>query len=333
MSSQIMLRDAAAPADPNSDLDLRWENTINTPILSAVEPVNGTAVAGAYTIVGASTGSVDVTAEDPKNELVGTGIAVVADGVTVNHLGFADIVFSSSLAVGWTGRVSIGSLMATDGSTSKRLDVGIVESGDSSTQRRVTATNVGTQSSASTQVYALPGFILKGTAIDSYIAGLKNHTDPTRQGLAVPASKVITFADYKVGPPETADVLVDAVKTIEDAILDGRFYQYGDTGYIDAVDGFLGLAIAFVLNPGDPTTKTFTLDVRDSSEWIEFAPDVAGSPGTWQAGPLDLTESGQPTGVISASGQVNFWRRAALPGSAAPGDMRQHRYRVRGLTV
>lgn len=337
MSSEIMLRDAAAPSDPDSDLLLRWENTINAPIVAASFTGNGKAVAGVYTIVGASASTVDITAEDPKNELVGTGISVVADDSTPNDLGFGDVTFSSSLAVGWTGKVSVGALMAGDGSTTRRLNIGTVIAGATSTQRKITAVNVGTEDSAETKVYGLPGYFVEGAGVEDFIAYIRNHTDPARHDLALADDYDITFSDHQTGPPETNDVYVDdgggAVKCIEDAKMDGTLYQYGETGYIDGADALKGLAIAFTSDPGDPTSKTFTLHVRDSSAWLEFAPDVSGSPGTWSSGPLTLTESDEVSGVITPSGQVHFWVRSVVPDSASPGDMRLHVYRVRGLTV
>lgn len=337
MSSEIMLRDAAAASDPDSDLFLRWENTINTPIISASYDRNGKAVAGVYTITGASSSTIDITAEDPKSELAGTGITVVANGTTVNDLGFAQVVLSGSLAVGWTAVVSLGSLMAGDGSTSRRLNVGIVESGDMSTQRKITAVNVGTEVSADSKVYALPGYFIEGVGVEDYVAVLKNHTDPARADIAIAGDYDLTFDDLDTGPPQTHDVWVDdgggAVKCIEDAEFDGTLYQYGEPGYIDAADGLRGLAIGFTVDPGDASAKTFTIHVRDSSSWVEFAPDVSGSPGTWQSGPLTLTETGQVSGVITASGQVHFWVRLNVPDSADPGDMRLYTLRARGLTI
>jgi len=337
MSSEIMLRDAAAPSDPDSDLLLRWENTINTPIISATYPANGKAVAGVYTLVGASSSSIDITAEDPKNELVGTGVAVVANGTTPNDLGFASIIFSGSLAVGWTAKVSVGALMAGDGSTTRRLNTGTIIAGATSTQRKITAVNVGTADSAESKVYGLPGFYVAGAGVEDYIEFIRNHTDPARHDLAIAGDYDITFSDFQSGPPETADVYIDdgggAVKCIEDAKLDGTLYEYGVAGYIDAADELRGLGIAFIVDPGDPTSKTFTLHVRDSFDWLEFAPDVAGSPGTWSSGPLTLTEDGEVSGVITPSGFVHFWVRTVVPSSASPGDMRLHVYRVRGLTV
>lgn len=337
MSSEIMLRDAAAPSDPDSNLLLRWENTINAPIVSATWQANGKGVAGSYTVVGASGSTINITADDPKNELVGTGVTVVADGSTPNDLGFASVVFSASLAVGWTGKLSVGALMDGAGGTTRRLNTGIVIAGATSAQQKVTAVNVGTEDSAETAVHGLPGYRIAGAGVEDYVEFIRNHSDPARHALAIAGDYVLTFTDFQTGPPETADLWVNdgggAVKCIEDAKLDGTVYEYGIVGYDDGTDELRGLAIAFVVDPGDPTSKTFDLYVRDSFGWLEFAPDVSGSPGTWTSGPLTLTQDGEVAGVVTPSGKVDFWVRTVVPAGAAPGDMRLHVYRVRGLTV
>ena len=122
------------------------------------------------------------------------------------------------------------------------------------------------------------------------------------------------------------------MKAIEDAELDETLYQYGVARYIDGADALPGLSIALLAN-GDPTTKTFTVHVREGDDWVEFAPDVTGSPGSWQSGPLTLTQDGKTTGTVEASGVCYFWIRLNIPLSAAPGLMRMAMLRARGLTV
>jgi len=109
-------------------------------------------------------------------------------------------------------------------------------------------------------------------------------------------------------------------------------YQYGITGYIDGGDYLPGLGISLIAN-GDPTSKTFTIHARGGDDWVEFAPDSSGSPGTWQSGPLTLTELGEGTGTVKAGGHAFFWIRVNVPDSTDPGDMRLVNLRARGLTV
>jgi len=339
MSSEIQFRDASAPTDPDASLLARFENTINAPIVSISWLDNGQAIAGDYTIAATGASTVNVTPEDPKNEHVATGVTVVADGATVNKdtLPGVGIVFSNSLASGWTAKVSVGALMDGAGATSRRFNVGTIEVGNLSAQRQIAARNVGTQDSNDTEVYALPGLFISGSGVELYVKFIKNHTDPARHALATPGDYVLSWQDFIAGTPDTADLYVNkdgggANKAIEDATLDETMYQYGVTGYIDGGDYLPGMSIAH-LDAGDPTAKTFTIHVREGDDWVEFAPDSSGSPGAWQSGPLTLTESGKTTGTIEAGGHALFWIRLNIPDSAAPGDMRFAMLRSRGLTV
>jgi len=339
MSSEIQFRDASAPSDPDASLQSRFENTISTPILSISWLDNGEAIAGDYTVAATGASTVNVTCSDPKNEHVQTGKTVVADDATINEdvVPGVGIVFSSSLASGWTAKVSVGGFMDGAGAVARRFNVGTIEAGELSTQRRIAAVNVGSESSSETEVYSLPGFFIRGNDVDEFVAFLKNHSDPGRHALATPGDYVLTFADYQDLATDTVDVYVNkdgggAVKAIEDAALDETMYEYGVAGYIDGSDALPGLSISLIDN-GDPTSKTFTINVREGDDWIEFAPDVTGAPGTWQSGPLTLTESGQSSGVITSSGNAFFWVRVNVPSSASPGDMRFANLRSRGLTV
>ena len=339
MSSEIQFRDASTPTDPDASLLSRFENTINLPIISISWLADGAAIAGDYTIAATGAATVNVVPEDPKNEHAATGKTVIANGSTVNKdvLPGVGIVFSASMLNGWTAKVSVGALMATDGSTARRFNVGTIEAGDLSAQRQIAARNVGTEDSSETEVYALPGFFISGSGVEVYVKFIKNHSDPARHSLAIPGDYVLTWADFIAGTPDTADLLVNkdgagANKCIEDAKLDETMYQYGVAGYIDGGDFLPGMAIAHLDN-GDPTAKTFTIHVREGDDWVEFAPDSSGSPGTWQSGPLTLTQSGEVSGVIKAGGHALFWIRLNIPDSASPGDMRFAWLRSRGLTV
>lgn len=340
MSSEIIFRDAASPSDPDANLLMRWENTVNTPFVDVEYLDDGEAFCDFYTVAATSSSAVNVTAEDTKNEVTGTGISVVADGSTWNYgvVPGCRIKFSVSLANGWTGVIGIGCLVSTGGALSDRFNVGIVQAGTSSTQRRIVAVNVGSETSAETAVYALPGLFINDAA-QPWVTRVAQHTDTARHASATAGSYVLTFSDYQTGSPDTADVYVNkdgggAVLAIEDAKLDGQeVYQYGSgNGYSDAADALPGMQIIFAAN-GNISAYTFTIEVRDGYSWIELAPDVTGSPGTWQSPPLTITESGETSGTITASGAAYFWFRSTLPAGATPGDRRLFTLRSRGLTV
>lgn len=341
MSSEIIFRDATTPGSADSDLLFRWENTVNTPIVDAEWLDDGEAISDFYTVAATSGSLVDVTSEDTKNEVVGTSISVTADGSTWNYgvVPGCRIKFSASLANGWTGVIGIGALVSSGGVLTDRFNVGIVQAGANSTQRRIAAVNVGTEDSADTEVYCLPGMFIQDSA-QPWVTWIGHHTDTARHASATAGTYVITFADYQSASPDTADVYVNkdgggAVLCIEDAKLDGsELYQHGSgNGYSDANDALPGMGIILAAN-GNPTAQSFNHKVRAGYDEIEVAPDVTGSPGTWQAPPLTLTESGETTGTITSGGGIAYWWfRVALDAAAAPGDRKLFALRSRGLTV
>jgi hypothetical protein len=69
--------------------------------------------------------------------------------------------------------------------------------------------------------------------------------------------------------------------------------------------------------------------VRDGYTWIAFAPDVSGSPGTWQTAGDDLS-----LGDINPSAHELFWIRCEVPSAAQPEDpCRMVNIRARGLSI
>lgn len=345
MSANFVLRDAGAPTDPDSNLDFRWENTLNAPLVSAALSGDGREIADVYTLTFTVSGSVTVTVEcdtGKKNPYrdVTVGKAVVADGSTVNTeiIPGVDLVVSASVATGWQAKVALGGLMNTSGDVTDRLNFGTVEVGTTTTGFRVAAVNVGSDSGTNVTVKALPGGWYEGDT--QFIERIEPHSSDAREGLAVAGDYSITFQNWADGTGDNlgykvADIYVDGTLAVATARFDGStVYEYGDGhGYDDAADKLRGLQIVLPLTTADPSAATVTLHVLDGSDWIELADDASGSPGTYGSGPVTLTESGQPTGTITASGIAYFWARLNMPSAASIGPLRCMRLSVKGLTV
>lgn len=344
MPADLILRLASQVGDPVGNLLLRYVNTVNAPIVSASWLDRGWAVADTYTLVftnagGTVTCTVDCNVKNPYRNM--TGAPVVADGSTPNEgiVPGVGIVVSASVATGWTAVFSVGQSMDALGAVTPVLGFGVVEAGTATAGVRIAVVNVGDAPAQQTKIYSLPGLVITGTGLTAIVKKLSPHTSPTRHKMATTGTYTITFADYKLNAGlgcYTADVYVGGVKAIEDARLDGStVHQYGDgIGYVDAVDALKGLAVIFANTSSDPTGLTLTLKVTaDAFTWLEFAPDVSGSPGTYANQDLDLTQSGQPTGTIAASGAAYLWARENEPEAATVGDMRCGVVRTRALTT
>jgi hypothetical protein len=336
-----MLRYPAQAASSDGNLTVRYENTVNAPIVSISWLDNGQAVAGTYTLTFTKNGSVtvDVSGEGDASQSRNpwgdrTGLSVTADGSTVNKdiVPGVGIVVSASVDTGWEAVITVGNYLSSGAVWTEILEFEIVQAGAQSSNRQIACRNIGTEEAESVILYALPGFYFDGVGAETYIEQIINHTDPTRHKLAsTEQDLVITFADYKLDGGTgkyTVDILVDSNKAVEDAQMDGAtLYQYGVAGYDDGNDYLAGLGIMLPDLASDPTSSSITLSIRAGYTWIEWAPDVSGSPGTWQSTDLSL-------GNILAAAHELAWIRANVPSAAQPADpCRMVNIRARGLSI
>lgn len=125
------------------------------------------------------------------------------------------------------------------------------------------------------------------------------------------------------GPTKTADLNVDGVVLGAASILDLT------TGSSVSGTGLKAITPAYPyrIQSGPLTGLEFAIDsaVVNSDEanvlifnsrYIQIAPDVTGVAGTYGTADVDLTESGQATGVITAAGEAYYWTRFLVPTSA-----------------
>lgn len=88
----------------------------------------------------------------------------------------------------------------------------------------------------------------------------------------------------------------------------------------------------FVENFGDETAQDVTVSIEalgtnDGDNYAQIAPDVSGSPGTWQTADLDL-------GDIDTLEHTPFWTRVVLPtGLTADNNPRRYQLDASGFTV
>jgi hypothetical protein len=342
MSADLVLRYGSDPTTGTGDLDVRFENTTNAPVTSITWRANGQAVAGTYTLLFTKSGSVTCDVEATGDGATDrnpwgdrSGLTVTADGSTENLdlIPGLGIVVSASVDTGWAAKVTIGNYLNVSAVETEVLEFEIVVADADSSNRQVACRNVGTQVAATTTIYSLPGWYYDGSGAEEYIERLVPHSSPSRHKLASKGSFVITFTDRKLDGGTgkyTVDVLVDGNKAVEDAQMDGTTqYEYGVTGYDDTNDYLTGMGIILPDTTADPTSSSITVYVRDGYTWVAFAPDVSGSPGTWQTAGDDLV-----LGDIAASDHELFWLRCEVPSAAAPeSTCRMAQLRARGLSI
>ena len=343
MSADIVLRDASAPTDPDANLQLRYENTVNTPITSCTFLDDGRAVADEYELIFTVSGSATVQVVcSTKNPAYTASESCVCDGSTENKdvIPGLSLVFAAGTATGWKAKVSMGGLMNTSGVVTDRFNFGTIQSGVTTTQFRIAARNVGSDVATECKVTALPGSYHDDAGV--WIEKIDNHSDDARDkmGIALLGDNTITFANWADGTGDdagfkVADIMVDGNTAVTTARFDGvTVYQHGVAAYDDTNDYLVGFQIILALTTSDPSSASITFTVYEGYAWIEFDADVSGSPaGAWSNSDLTITESGETAGTITASNTAFFWARWAMPSAATIGAMRRVNLKGMGLTI
>lgn len=343
MSVDLTFRYGPAAGTAQGNLRLQTYNVSGTPLVSGTFGAAGQEIADTYDLTFTSAGgvTVDVDCGSPlKNPNQATGVAVVADGVTVNWnviLGVG-LVISAGVATGNEARVTVGAYMTAGGLVTDVLNVGTTEGGSSSPSVQIAAVVAGASDASEVSVRPLPGFYFTPYNARSFVALIDNHSSVGREVLAPSGTLTITFTNWgdAGGGKKKADVMVGGQLAILGAIFDNATrYEYGSgNGYVDATDRLRGLALVLVDTTADPTAMTVSLVVDgDHAAYAELAEDLSGAPGTFASAPLTLTESGQGAGIITSGAAAYFWFRWNLPAAATRGAMRLWSLRARGMEV
>lgn len=342
MGAIFSIRWASAAGTSEGDLSVRFVNTVNALITSVNWLQDGRAIADTYDLTVLSKVGSTITLQvdcNIKNPYRSSSITAVADGATVNELVIpgVGIVFSAAADVGWAAKVTVGQYLTSGGVVTPALGFGVVQAGTESSQVRFAVVNVGDMPSQETVIYALPGLYWYGTNSEKIVKSILPHSSTARHKMASPAIKTITFTNWGTAGngKKKADVLVNGTTAIVGALFDGQtVYEWGaGNGYNDSLDLLPGLALVLEDTTLDPTTVTVTLEISDGYSWVQFAPDIAGAPGTFAQQDLTLTQAGKPTGTIDVGGIAYAWARMVVPMAAQAGPMRKVFFRVRGLSV
>lgn len=319
--------------DAGSGSGNSWRNTSGSPITSVTPNNERLLVAGIYKITVSSSGdpaTINLVAQGddaPKNPIADTGISVTNDNSTANKnvIPGLSIVFNIA-STSDIGYIYVGSYY--DGSDDQDvINFGGVDAGNyspSSSGRKIYVKNDGTYDVTDAEVKIINAVRIEQDnpqrpfykSYQNYDYNPINHTTMT--------GKNITFANVGSG---TCDVLIGGnTFNVEEV---GGSYSGTSTGLnmddstiyevtSDTIDFPKGWR--FILSSSLQGTDTATLYVSDGGEKVEIAPDVSGSPGTWQDGTTALTigDSGGVSGDIDVGDSGVFWIRFHPESSETP---------------
>lgn len=336
-----MLKDQLFISGSWVDAAVRFVNGTGTPLVSAVDNADGRAIADVYgltfdSVVASTSANVTIAASSPNNPYGGQTFAVVLDGATEykDIIPGVTLVFSASgsFSNSWTATVNIGEFLGTFDAFGG--GAGVPSSG---VRHRVTNDGTGAVSDSKTTLLPIAKWVKKvGEVFDTVRNFADGATEKQAGGGSVQIVPYVITVDTVTGSggSKTVTVKVDgspfAASTLRDlstgvaqdgtlvkAVAPGHFYR--------VISGDLeGLEFAISANVANGDTANILIF---DSRFIQIAPDVSGSAGTWGTADITLTQSGQSSGVIQPSGTAFFWRRVLVPagGNAEsnpyPGDV------------
>lgn len=308
----------------------RLVNLLGTPLTSVTPNYTGEALPDIYTLIFASvvpatSATVKVACQSPKNPFADpTGQSVNLDGTTVYKkiIRGYDLVFSNSgsFTNSWSAELHAGVrlgalanhgvLVATTGVRHKVINngTGATEGSKVSVSSFPiiwvrTSTNPIFEFGAPFSPLATPTYNTLGDGSQQVKANLITLANVTGSGGSKTMDVKIggsTFSAKNLTTNVTATSTgqnVNDVYEVQAGNLQGWQYQLSQ----DATNGDTAKVLVY------------------PRFFAQIAEDISGSAGTYGITDVNLTETGQPTGVISASGEAFFWLRAlpVVGGNAA----------------
>lgn len=302
------------------DAATRYTNTTGTPLVSAVSNDDGQLVADKYSLSFASvvagvSAQVTVTGQSPNNPNNNSGapITVNLDGTTQykNIIRGVTLVFSSSgsFVNTWAAEVRCGHYFGSFAAFGAGAGV-------PSTGRRIRVSNTGSgpATNCKARLVKMAKLWKKTGSVFSRVFPFAESATEKLTGNQV-VKYAITVANVTgSGGSKTYDVLVDsATVTVTNlntgASVPSTGLNVNDTYRITS--GGLN-SVEFKLDQNCVAGDTANILIF-AARFMQIAEDVSGSAGTYGTADVNLTQSGQATGTINASGTAFYWVRVLVP--------------------
>lgn len=322
----MSLIDKVDPGSGWQDSNLEVIASTGSVIVSAELSGSGEELSGEYELVvsarAGGTGTITVEASTPNNPYNGKVIASLAFDDTTEHENIVPgvkIILDSSAVDTDEAIVNLGQYKGS-------FDASGVGAGTPTAGVRHQVENDGASEVIDAKVRLLTQAVLVKLGGDDLFSTISPFAEDAIEKTAGGGSDRVMPYKFTAssisgsGPSKTCTLQVDgspiATDYIQDldtgGLQDGTLLKAVDPPhYYQFVDGPLkGLQFSVhenVANTDEANVLVF------NSRYVQIAPDVGGSAGTYGTSDVDLTQSGQATGVILASGVAYYWRRELVP--------------------
>lgn len=307
------------------DANTRLTNISGTPIVSAVFNGEGRAIADEYSlsfaaVVAGTSANVIVQSLSPNNPYRATK-AILLDSATVykDVIPGVSIVFSNNVGFtnGWSASIKLGEFLGTFDAFGG--DAGVPSDG---VRHRIHNTGTGAVSAAKARLLPIVKWVKKtGTVFYQTKFFAEGATEKTAGG---GSSRVVPYvltisATAGAGAGKTCTVKFDGVTFPASSLRnlstgvdqDGTGVKCLTTTFYRVVLGVL-TGLEFAIDPSAANGDTANVLIF-SPRFTQIAPDVAGVEGAYDTVDVDLTQTGEATGVIQPDNYAYYWRRVAVP--------------------
>lgn len=306
-------------------MNVRHTNSVGTPLVSSADAGNGENIGGVYTltftsVVAGVSAQVHVAVDSVNNPYRDSATlspnpqTVNLDGSTVYSrvVPGVNLVFSSSGSFNstWTAEVRCG--------ISEFRNAYLPEAGTTGTERRIRVLNSGSGPGQACKARLLPHvkpFRIVGQ-IFADVREFAEAADEKLSGNQVAPYVITVLGVLGSGASKTMDFRVDGSAVNVENLTTAATGTSDDLNVVDYYRITAGGLedVEFLLSQAAVNSDECNILIF-VNRYTQLAPDVTGAPGTWTGvgTDVDLTETGQTVGTITASGVAYHWRRTLIP--------------------
>lgn len=297
--------------------NLRWENTVDTPLLSVtVVPNSGKLIADVYTVTISGAGQADITTEAPNNPFATTIAGASFDGTTAYEIVIPglSIIFDASAGVGDVAVIEVGQYLGTI--SAEGMGPGLPTD---AVEHHVYNDSTSTVTNAKARVLTQAIHVKKAGFTNFVFSKVGSFAEWATEKTAGGGSNQVVPYELSIsnvagsGASKTCDLAVDGVAfgagTIRDRTTGNLVSGVGlkaidDYSYYVVSGPLQGLS--FNIHPSCTNGSEANVLIF-LNRYLQIAPDISGTPGAFGTDDVDL-------GTIGAGAYAVYWSRILVPG-------------------
>ncbi len=318
MSGLLAKMEEVAGSGTFVDMSARFTNSVGAVLFSCVANDQGEGIAGLYVLTASSvvagvSATITVAADSPNNPYDGrvvTGVLLDESTVRSDIVPGCDLKFDNACVNTNHSQVRVGHSFGSVAAFPPAAGIG-------AGQRRIQVVNTGAATATGCKARIINRAKLykkTGTVFARVRPFAEAATEKLTTGQVMPYLIEVSGVAGS-GAAKTMDLDLDgapiATLTNLTDLTTSDSTGLNVVDYFRVEDGLLE-GLEFILSEDAVNSDSANLLVF-SPRFLQIAPDTGAAPGIWGSADVDLTESGEAVGSITASGLAYFWARTLVP--------------------